>query len=1136
VDLKSGDTSISSGSISLYLDDTKVTAGVSATSDGYSITYTVTNVLGSATSHSLALVYTDSVKGKQTNSWNFTVMSYQNVTLPSPIYLETFDEVDLGGLPTGWTATNRTQSINSGVDVNDPKSDAYLDFSVLSYDLIASVFDHRRFDLPPIILNGELVDSLVSNNVLWYDSDHRSGSQVAVVFSSDYDLTGKSNIFVAWKSTYEQNQDNIASVEYSVDQGVTWLPVIYYLDDQNQAADVIRTNGVVDVTATLGTVRADHAYGLAYSNFIGASVSASLTPYIAGRINDDTKDGKRVEVVRLSKADGQKHVQFRFGYAGTGSWYFGVDDFGLYSINTPVITTQPASQTVDENAPATFSVEATSSTTLSYQWKFKNQSIAGATNSTYTITTVKAADAGGYQVVVANADGPTISSSATLTVVTNPVITTPPLSQFISPGATLTLSGVAHGGLPLSLFWACNGTILAGQTNSSLVLNNMQGTNTGSYVLIASNTYGVATSAVASVTVFTGTITNSLVAHLKFDGDYIDSSAYASDGSAVGSPVFETGILGKAVHLVSAKDNSTNNYVTLGYPDALKVSTNNFSVAFWAKVNSQTDDKPFICNKNWDSGSNPGWVLATSSGGLKWNVNDAVRSGRRDSSSVGASLNDHAWHQVTVTFDRTGFCKVYLDGVLIDSASIAPNAGVAVGSLDTDDIGMSINLGQDGTGNYTDGNAASIDCLMDDLGIWNRLLTPQEVASIYVQGLVGKDLTSASGESVILPAGISTAPVSQAVSVGGTAVFTVVPSGTAPFTYQWYKDGTVIGSATSSNLTFTVGAADAGEYTVKVTNPGGNVTSSAATLMVHGGDIADSLVLHLKFDGDYSDSSGRGNNAAAVGSPSFVPGILGQAMKFTTLKDGSVFNYATLGAPADLQFGTNDFTVSFWANYTSSEDDPAFISNKDWNSSSNPGWGVFTQSGGNFKVNAAGTNGGTDKFNTAYSTTVRDGTWHLMTISYWRGHVVSAYVDGALVGSTAFKTAGTLDTTHSVNIGQDGTGIYTDGGSAQIANALIDDVGIWRRVLTVDEVASIHTAGLAGKDLTLQAPVTQIELSYSYGPGGLELTWTANSAVKLQTATQIGPEADWADVPNTLGVGSALVTPTNAAAFYRLVK
>lgn len=1141
VELQNGDVTISPSSIALYLDEVALSATVASVDGGYSVTATPSALLSSLTPHDLTLVYEDNSAGKQTNTWSFTVQYYQSVTLPAPIYIETFDGVAEGEIPSGWTVTNNTVEINSGFDLTDPLSDSYMNFVVIGSNTLYSVakFDHRRFNHPPIVLNGEIVDSLINTNVFWCDSDQRSGKQVFVGFTQDYDLTGKSNVFVAWKSSYEQNQDNIASVEYSVDQGVTWLPVIYYLDDQNQSADIIRTNGVIDITATLGTARSDQADGLAYSNFIGAVVSTNLIPYIAGRINDDTRDGKRIEVVRISKADNASTVRFRFGYAGTASWYWGIDDFGLYSINTPVITSQPGNQTIDENTTATFSVVATSSSPISYQWRFKSKNIVGATNATYSIESVSAANVGSYDVVVSNSDGPVTSSSAVLTIVTTPSITVSPVAQTLSSGATLTLAGQCRGGHPLGCFWLFNGTAIPGATSTNYTVENAQATNSGYYNLVVTNSYGAATSSVALVTVFAGDITNGLVAHLKFDNDYSDSTGNGATGSAVGEPTFEDGIVGKAVHLISALDLSTNNYVTLGYPDVLKFGTNNFSVAFWTKIYFLADDKPFVSCKNWNSGSNPGWVIAPeSNGGMKWNFNDTATSGRRDSSTVGAALLDQSWHQVTVTFERAGYGRIYLDGVLIDTSNMAPSTGVAIGSLDTDDLGNSINFGQDGVGDYTDSGSAAADMLLDDVGFWNRLLTPQEIASIYVQGIAGKDLTTASGKAVVLPAGIAQSPVSEAVSVSGTASFSVVPSGTAPFTFSWYKNGALVSGANSSNLVFTAQTTDAGLYYAVVANSGGSATSSVARLLVYSGTITNDLVVHLKFDGDYADASGRGNNASAVGSPSFVSGKIGQAFQFSSAKDGTSFNYATLGAPADLQFGTNDFSVSFWINYSSSEDDPAFISNKDWNSSSNPGWGIFAQNSGSFKVNATGPNRGTDKFNTAFSSVVRDGSWHLINVSYWRGQSVLTYVDGVLISSLAFSTAGSLDTNLNVNIGQDGTGTYTDGNSAAIT-AQIDDVGIWKRVLTADEIRSIYTAGQSGTDLTLQSggEVTTLELSYTrLSTNSIKLTWTADSSVKLQQATKVGADADWTDVSGTLGVGSATIQTTNANAFYRLVK
>jgi Immunoglobulin domain len=81
---------------------------------------------------------------------------------------------------------------------------------------------------------------------------------------------------------------------------------------------------------------------------------------------------------------------------------------------------------------------------------------------------------------------------------------------------------------------------------------------------------------------------------------------------------------------------------------------------------------------------------------------------------------------------------------------------------------------------------------------------------------------------------ITTQPASQAVTVGQTATFTVVATGTSPLNYQWQKDGTAIAGATSASyITPVTTLADSGtQFTVTVNNSVGNVTSSPAVLTV----------------------------------------------------------------------------------------------------------------------------------------------------------------------------------------------------------------------------------------------------------------------------------------------------------------
>src|SRR5439155_10324351 len=83
----------------------------------------------------------------------------------------------------------------------------------------------------------------------------------------------------------------------------------------------------------------------------------------------------------------------------------------------PTITTQPASQTVTAGQTATFSVAATGTAPLNYQWQKNGVAISGATTVTYTTPPTTTADSGAqFTVVVTNGAGSVTSNPATLTV------------------------------------------------------------------------------------------------------------------------------------------------------------------------------------------------------------------------------------------------------------------------------------------------------------------------------------------------------------------------------------------------------------------------------------------------------------------------------------------------------------------------------------------------------------------------------------------------------------------------------------------------------------------------------------------------------------------------------------------------
>ena len=83
----------------------------------------------------------------------------------------------------------------------------------------------------------------------------------------------------------------------------------------------------------------------------------------------------------------------------------------------PSITTQPASQTVTAGQTATFTVAATGTAPLTYQWKMNGTAVSGATSSSYTTPATTTSDNGAqFTVAVTNSAGSVTSTAATLTV------------------------------------------------------------------------------------------------------------------------------------------------------------------------------------------------------------------------------------------------------------------------------------------------------------------------------------------------------------------------------------------------------------------------------------------------------------------------------------------------------------------------------------------------------------------------------------------------------------------------------------------------------------------------------------------------------------------------------------------------
>jgi Immunoglobulin domain len=451
ISLRDGTSAVNTNSIQFSFDGTPLTPFILKSGTLTTIQYDPPGALAPTSLHSYRLIFNDNSIPpiRQTNESTFTVANYYNILLPTPLYLETFDATPEDTLPAGWTQVSYSAVPDPTPNLADLNSFSYSKWTVvdserfnsplLSYNSHDPTDDYQRVLSinPNNVVNGAVVEHLASHNIAFGDSGYRDGGyQVVYLFSKDFDLTGQQNVYLSFHSLWEQNQDSIGAVEYSVDEGATWLPIVYYLD----GPDILRdASGNIDALATFTNVNTDpfqatatyidpvdlQAKGGYYGAFIGVASNqwANLGPYISERLNDDPVESKRVEVFRLPAADNKPKVRLRFAHAGTDSWYFGVDDVGLYSITTvtpPNVALTPASQTAGSGNSATITASTVGVGPFTYQWKHDGVNVSGQTSPVLRLTNVQLADAGNYTVEIGYQGGSTTYGVSVLTVINSP--------------------------------------------------------------------------------------------------------------------------------------------------------------------------------------------------------------------------------------------------------------------------------------------------------------------------------------------------------------------------------------------------------------------------------------------------------------------------------------------------------------------------------------------------------------------------------------------------------------------------------------------------------------------------------------------------------------------------------------------
>ena len=472
----------------------------------------------------------------------------------------------------------------------------------------------------------------------------------------------------------------------------------------------------------------------------------------------------------------------------------------------------------------------------------------------------------------------------------------------------------------------------------------------------------------------------------------------------------------------------------------------------------------------------------------------------------GARLSAGVWHHIAGTYDGTQL-QLYVDGQ--PSGNPMPH----VGSMPPMPLNGFVSFGsEDGrvTCGCTDRHYWG---LIDEPSIYNRALSASEIAAIYNAGSAGKCAP------LVSPPVITNQPVSQTHFAGDTVNFNIGAGGTAPLTYHWSFNGTNLDGATNSTLTLSdVQPGESGDYAVLVTNLYGAATSSVASLTVlvpptNCTPAPSGLVGWWQGEGNANDTAGANNGTLSPSGAGYAPGMVGQAFQF----DGTN-GYVQIPDSAALK--PANVTVEAWVWLDPSH--PANRSGEQIVFKKNT-WSAWFEGYSLLKLPIDNGNGTySDRFQFCVSrygdqvainskTIVQRGVWYHVAATY-DGNRSVLYVNGVEEASATPGFPLDYDTT-PVYIGTTGTWVPY----LSMFAGIIDEVSIYNRALSPDEIQSIYLAGSFGKcpppvaDATATTPVVispngsnavvRLNGSKSYDPGGdpLRYSWFGASNNLLAT-------------------------------------
>jgi Concanavalin A-like lectin/glucanases superfamily/Immunoglobulin domain/Fibronectin type III domain len=381
----------------------------------------------------------------------------------------------------------------------------------------------------------------------------------------------------------------------------------------------------------------------------------------------------------------------------------------------PVITEMLTTNMAIAGQNVTFSITATGTGSLEYQWTYNQSNIPSATNAVLTLNNVTVAQAGTYYVTVSNSAGSTNSSTASLTV-------------YPTTAATLTPASHVNGQFALSVSGVTNYQYVV-QASTNLVDWVSMQTDSCPFTFVDSNasqfrqrfyrTYYLPINLPANS--FTD-ITNGLVDWHPLAGDVNDHSGNGNNGMAAGSPSYTTGVLGVANTAMSF--DGASQYVDCGNGNSLNI-VGQITVSAW--INSATfppTNGTFqaFCEKGYDGANEAYFMRFHNSSSVT--LDAGSYNGTDHAVSIANPNSTHVWYFMVETYDGTSW-NLYVNGIF---AASSPQSFGAIKSSADFCIGAAIIAGT--PGRYFNGSIAGAR-------IYNRALSGSEIGMLYTNGISG---------------------------------------------------------------------------------------------------------------------------------------------------------------------------------------------------------------------------------------------------------------------------------------------------------------------------------------------------------------------------------------------------------------